>query len=105
MAGIKTPPIWAKVSLPKQSHDQSISLLPYTYVGYDPDIHRVVNGGLDLKTKLSDQVALVGTINPDFRNIENQILSIDFSRFERLAGESRPFFQEGSDDIRTPIFA
>jgi len=50
-------------------------------------------------------VELVGTINPDFRNIENQILSLDFSRFERLAGETRPFFQEGNEYLGSALFA
>ena len=40
-----------------------------------------------MKTSLTDQIDLVGTINPDFRNVENQVLSVDFSYFERLAGE------------------
>ncbi len=98
-------PTWAKVILPKQAVDRSIKLLPYAYVGYDKTSKDIVNGGLDLKTALSEQINLVGSINPDFRNIENQILSIDFSRFERLAGETRPFFQEGRQYSGSALFA
>ena len=98
-------PIWQAVELPKPAVDHSIKLLPYTYTGYDTNTKQVFNAGLDMKTSLADQVNLVGSINPDFRNIENQILSIDFSRFERLAGETRPFFQEGRQYSNSALFA
>lgn len=101
-------PNWKGVDVPASGNQRSLKLLPYAYGGFDKDRH-IANAGLDLKTSLSDRIDLVGTINPDFRNIENQILSIDFSRFERLAGESRPFFLEGGEYYRTsldaPIFA
>ncbi len=98
-------PTWAGVELPKPELDRSIKLLPYIYAGYDPATKGVFNSGVDTKTALTEQVNLVGSVNPDFRNIENQILSIDFSRFERLAGESRPFFQEGAQYSNSQIFA
>lgn len=98
-------PTWAGVELPKPEVDHSIKLLPYTYVGYDPKTKGVFNAGVDMKTALTDQINLVGSVNPDFRNIENQILSIDFSRFERLAGETRPFFQEGRQYSNSQLFA
>jgi Domain of unknown function (DUF5916)/Carbohydrate family 9 binding domain-like len=98
-------PIWKGVNLPKTELDTSIKLLPYFYTGYDPDDGAVLNSGLDLKTNITDQVQLVGSVNPDFRNIENGILSLDFSRFERLTDESRPFFLEGSDYLGSALFA
>lgn len=98
-------PTWIGVELPKPRVDRTVKLLPYAYAGYDEEIGGVFNTGLDMKTSLTDQINLVGSINPDFRNIENQILSLDFSRFERLAGETRPFFQEGRDYSNSQIFA
>lgn len=97
-------PMWLGVQVPNQVVAKSLKLLPYAYFGYEKSGH-VFNSGLDLKTQLTDQIELVGTINPDFRNIENQVLSLDFSRFERLAGESRPFFQEGSEYLLNALFA
>jgi len=97
-------PFWASVQIPNQEVIRTVKLLPYIYAGWDPKTGHVLNSGLDLKTQLTDQIELVGTVNPDFRNIENQILSLDFSRFERLANETRPFFQEGSDYISSGIF-
>lgn len=98
-------PTWVGVDLPKPDIDRSLKLLPYTYLGYDPATKGVFNVGLDMKKAVTDQINLVGSINPDFRNIADQILSIDFSRFERLAGESRPFFQEGRQYSNSQIFA
>lgn len=97
--------VWAGVATPKQALDRTVKLLPYAYAGYDPAQKSILNAGIDFKTSLADQVALVGTIKPDFRNIENQILSLDFSRFERLAGESRPFLLEGQKYLQSALFA
>lgn len=105
--GIQNTPTWTQVTLPA-GPPKTIKLLPYTYLGYDKADELIFNSGLDLKTSLTDQLEFVGTINPDFRNIENDILSLDFSYFERIAGESRPFFLEGGQHFRTsndaPIF-
>lgn len=88
-------PKWVGVEVPDIPRTRSVQLLPYGYIGRQDEGDFLFNTGLDLKTEVGPDVQLVGTINPDFRNIENQILSLDFSYFERLAGESRPFFQEG----------
>lgn len=93
-------PYWTGVHVPDVTEDRSIKLLPYTYVGNDPDEGYLANAGLDFKTRFHS-LDVVGSINPDFRNIENQILSLDFSYFERLADESRPFFLEGNEYFKT----
>jgi hypothetical protein len=97
---------WQSVLIPPPPPN-TLKLLPFTYIGQDED-EFIFNSGLDLKAPLNDQIEFVGTINPDFRNVENDILSLDFSYFERLAGETRPFFLEGSDYFTTsydqPIF-
>jgi hypothetical protein len=95
---------WVGVEVPKAETEKILQLLPYSYSGYDPR-GVVANSGVDVKFPITDQINLVGTVNPDFRNIENDILSIDFSRFERLAGESRPFFQEGNQYYGSALIA
>lgn len=106
---INNTPVWKGVEVPAKTNERSIKLLPYTYGGYENRRGIIANSGLDLKYNLTDDLDLIGSINPDFRNIENQVLSNDFSYFERLAGETRPFFLEGQDYFRTsgdaPIFA
>lgn len=101
-------PLWRGVDTPASGNARTLKLLPYAYGGWAKNGH-IANAGLDLKTSLTDQIDLVGTINPDFRNVENQVLSVDFSYFERLAGEARPFFLEGANFFGTsrdaPLFA
>ena len=92
----KNFPKWTSVDVPTVKNDRTIKALPYFYGGIDHDRKAVLNAGVDLKTEVTDDLTLVGTVNPDFRNIENNILSLDHSYFERLADDARPFFQEGS---------
>lgn len=99
---------WVDVLVPKPDDQRILKLLPYTYAGATKH-QGIFNSGLDLKTELTDSLEMVGTVNPDFRNIENQILSLDFSYFERLPSESRPFMLEGSQYFQTsrdaPLFS
>jgi len=100
--------IWKDVDVPKADTTRIFNLLPYVYGGAGSG-GTIANAGLDLKAPITQDLDFVGSVNPDFRNIENQVLSIDFSYFERLAGESRPFFLEGASYFRTsldaPLFA
>lgn len=98
-------PTWVGVELPAPEVDHSIKLLPYGYAGYDRKDVSLFNGGVDMKTSLTDQITMVGSINPDFKNIESSVLSLDFTHFERIGSESRPFFQEGKRYSFSPIFA
>lgn len=89
--------IWEAVEVPAVAPKRVLKLLPYTYLGGQQDGEPIQNSGFDLKAPLNSGLDLIATVNPDFRNIENSILSLDFSYFERLADESRPFFLEGRE--------
>ncbi len=89
--------IWEGIEIPAQARPRALKLLPYSYAGFQQDGKPIRNLGVDLKTPLTNSLELIATANPDFRNIENSILGLDFSYFERLAGESRPFFLEGQE--------
>ncbi len=95
---------WVGVDVPYVAIPKVLNILPYGYAGYDErGKDYIFNGGVDFKTQLGRSGQFVGTINPDFRNIENSVLSLDFSYFERLAGEARPFFLEGSQYLANSI--
>ncbi len=94
-------PYWTDVEVPVVAKGRSIKVLPFGTGSLEEGGASGFDSGFDLKTDLTSQIVAVGTVNPDFRNIENSILSLDFSRFERLANENRPFFQEGNDFRRT----
>lgn len=53
--------------------------------------------GMDLRFTPSERLSSVVSLFPDFRNIEQAVEGIQFSRTERYVSESRPFFQEGSE--------
>lgn len=58
---------------------------------------RSMQAGLDARINPTSELTLVGSLNPDFRNIEGAVEGIDFSRRERFLSETRPFFLEGGD--------
>jgi hypothetical protein len=88
---------WLDVEVPKADTSRVLNLLPFGYLGAIEGQNPIFDGGLDLKTAITQKIDVVGSIKPDFRNVENQILSLDFSHYERIAGESRPFFGQGSE--------
>ncbi|UCC67212.1 MAG: carbohydrate binding family 9 domain-containing protein, partial [Armatimonadota bacterium] len=54
-----------------------------------------LTGGLDFKGTFPNGLVALATYNPDFRNIEDVVETIDFTYVERYLPEYRPFFQEG----------
>ena len=52
--------------------------------------------GLDLKNRLTTNLTLDATINPDFGQVEVDPAVLNLSAFETFFPEKRPFFVEGS---------
>ncbi len=74
-------------------------------VGLSP--YRLAEGcvGLDLRYNLASDLALVGTINPDFGQVEADQRVLNLSTFETFFPEKRPFFLEGLDLFKSPLRA
>lgn len=87
---------WVGVFFPSKRREYS--LLPYFYAGMEEKSKGKwdVQGGIDARYPFSSSLTFVGTIHPDFTNIEQEVESIDFSYGERFVPDRRPFFQEGS---------
>lgn len=65
-----------------------------------------VRSGVDVRYRFTQQFTGLVSLNPDFRNIENQIAGIDFTRSERFLEDARPFFTEGGNFFEmTPQFS
>jgi len=65
-----------------------------------------VNGGGDVKWNPGATLAIDGTLNPDFSQIESDVAQISANeRFALSYPEKRPFFLEGSDLLSMPINA
>lgn len=55
------------------------------------------NAGIDLKYRLTPNLTLDGTLNPDFGQVEVDPAVINLSAFETRYDEKRPFFVEGGE--------
>ena len=55
------------------------------------------NGGVDLAYRLTSNLTLNGSINPDFGQVEVDPAVINLTAFETRHQERRPFFVEGAD--------
>lgn len=59
-----------------------------------------VNAGLDLKYRVTSNITLDGTMNPDFGQVEMDPAVINLTAFETRFDERRPFFVEGAEIFR-----
>lgn len=87
--------VWEDVEVPKVESGKVIQALPFAITGIDESEFKFKTG-IDFRYLPTSQITTLGTINPDFENIEGALLGVEFSRFERLAEERRPFFVEGA---------
>ena len=75
--------------------------------GEDRDVYQQGNGafvpqktrplGLDFTYPLASTINLVGTLNPDFSNVETDQQTIAPQEFQRQLNEYRPFFAQGAE--------
>lgn len=91
---------------------RTLELLPYVVgraefvepdSGADPfnDGSRLFGGvGLDLKYRVSSNLSLDGTVNPDFGQVEVDPAVVNLTAFETFFQEKRPFFIEGANIFR-----
>jgi hypothetical protein len=75
---------------------------PCTSVGYSSRSVAGACAGLDLRYSLASDVSLVGTLNPDFGQVEADQRVLNLSTFETFFPEKRPFFTEGLDLFQSP---
>ncbi len=59
-----------------------------------------IDGGADLKYRLTSSLTLDATVNPDFGQVEVDPAVINLTAFETFFPEKRPFFIEGSELFR-----
>ncbi len=55
--------------------------------------------GIDVTVPVTNTMALVGTLNPDFSNVEQDQTTIAPQEFARMYNEYRPFFAQGANYI------
>ncbi len=72
-------------------------ILPYVLGITHKDYRREISAGLNVKQLFASGLTASLTFNPDFKTIEEEVESIDFSYTERYIADRRPFFTEGED--------
>ncbi len=70
-------------------------LIPYAIVALEEGGDTEVEVGLDFRYRITNDLGLDLTINPDFALVEADVEQINLSRFELFVPEKRPFFLEG----------
>ncbi|MCH7945182.1 MAG: hypothetical protein IIC73_04095, partial [Armatimonadetes bacterium] len=90
--------IWEAVTPPAQTQENKLKLLGYIAPEYDEDAKRefALRGGMDARYEFNSQMTGLVSVSPDFRNIEQEVTGISFTRTERFVRDNRPFFTEGS---------
>lgn len=87
---------WEAVDPPPQDQKRRLQFLAYAAPEYG-DGKLSLHEGLDVRYAVTPTITALASLSPDFRNIENQVAGVDFTRTERFLGETRPFFNEGGD--------
>jgi len=87
---------WTGVAPPAQDRRKRLQFLAYSAPEFGNDGRFSLRSGLDARYALSPTVTGLASLNPDFKNIEQQVAGVDFTRTERFLDEARPFFTEGS---------
>jgi hypothetical protein len=83
---------------------ESTVLLPYALAESSSDTGNRLHLGFDVKRPLRSGLRLYGTYNPDFRDVEDVVESIDFTYTERYLPERRPFFIESWEGPRAVLY-
>ena len=87
--------VWKGVELPKLPWKPRVEWLAYTAPEVDGRRHEL-RSGLDARYRFTEKLTALASLNPDFRNIEQDIAGIEFTRSERFLDDARPFFTEGA---------
>jgi hypothetical protein len=95
--------VWEGVQLPREDFHPKLSLLPYALGGIESPGGIAGKAGLDARYTITPRLTAVGTLFPDFSNIEGSVASIAFSHGAHYVQETRPFFTEGGNDFGSSI--
>jgi len=84
---------WTGLELPPP--EQGSAIMPYVLAEVGETGNRGVTAGLDVKRRFPNGLQGMFSYNPDFRDVEDVVETIDFTYVERYLPEYRPFFLEG----------
>ena len=91
-----------ELKLPKRSLAKQLTVLHYGVAGLNAENKRggvqdlLATSGLDIRHQLRNNLTSVLSLNPDFSQVEDDVLDLGFDYNEKFRADNRPFFQEGS---------
>ena len=86
---------WTDISTPPVPFRSCVMPYALSVFSKDDEDRELLTAGVDMKGTFPNGVVGMATANPDFRNLEDVVETIDFTFVERYLPEYRPFFQEG----------
>ena len=83
----------------------------FPYISYSQDLYRdgasssasEFNTGVDFIWRPNSNTQITGALDPDFGQVESDDLVVNFSAFETMVGEKRPFFTENQSLFSSQI--
>ena len=96
LTGLRIPKSTAKLELMPYASAKSSSIASLDGTPFDTRGTPKPSVGLDLRDRVTSNLTLNATINPDFGQVEVDPAVINLSAFETFFPEKRPFFVEGA---------
>jgi hypothetical protein len=96
LEGLRIPAATSHLELMPYASAKSSSLASVAGTPFDTRGRPKVSEGLDLRYRVTSNLTLNATINPDFGQVEVDPAVLNLSAFETFFPEKRPFFVEGA---------
>ena len=96
LVGLRIPKASSRVELMPYVSAKSSSIASLAGTPFDTKGTPKPNAGLDLRDRVTSNLTLNATINPDFGQVEVDPAVLNLSAFETFFPEKRPFFVEGA---------
>jgi len=96
LEGLRIPASASHLELMPYVSAKSSSLASVTGTPFDTRGRPTVHEGLDLRYRVTSNLTLNATFNPDFGQVEVDPAVLNLSAFETFFPEKRPFFVEGA---------
>jgi hypothetical protein len=96
LEGLRIPTATSHLELMPYASAKSSSLAAAVGTPFNTHGRPSVNEGLDLRYRLTSNLTLNATFNPDFGQVEVDPAVLNLSAFETFFPEKRPFFVEGA---------
>jgi hypothetical protein len=96
LEGLRIPAAASHLELMPYASAKSSSLASAAGTPFDTRGQPKVNAGLDARYRVTSNLTLNATINPDFGQVEVDPAVLNLSAFETFFPEKRPFFVEGA---------